>query len=34
MKLRKTSASADCKACHQKAEQGIYQDDDVVMPSK
>lgn len=27
-------SSANCKACHQKAEQGIYEDDDVVIPSK
>ena len=27
-------SAANCKACHQKAEQGIYQDDDVVIPSK
>ncbi|MBA4373242.1 MAG: cytochrome C [Thermodesulfovibrio sp.] len=27
-------SSGNCKACHQKAEQGIYEDDDVVIPSK
>lgn len=25
---------ANCKACHQKADKGIYDDDDVVIPSK
>ena len=27
-------SAANCKACHQKAEQGIYEDDDVVIPAK
>jgi hypothetical protein len=27
-------SDANCKACHKKAEQGIYEDDDVVIPVK
>lgn len=27
-------SAANCRACHQKAEQGIYEDDDVVIPAK
>jgi Dihaem cytochrome c len=27
-------SAGNCKACHKSAEQGIYEDDDVVIPSK
>jgi len=27
-------SAANCKACHQGAEQGIYEDDDVVIPAR
>ena len=27
-------SKAHCKACHQKADQGVYEDDDVIIPSR